>query len=140
MATAFSRESFSICLAINPDPNRVGEPYFKMYNAQSWRKATKVARISFKEPKLIKHSSNKESWNTVPRDIRHELIDYLDSESKTFPSFTVWDYLKYEWNMEWGFDVGFPFEYFGGKSDEKFKNEPSYLPSTLESPNYLELE
>ena len=54
-----------ILMAINPDSNRVGEPYFKVYNAGNWRKATKVARLFFFESKLIVHKSEGvQPWKT----------------------------------------------------------------------------
>lgn len=128
-------------LAINPDSNRIGDPYFKMYNKPSWNKATKVARISFLEPKLIIHKSQGvQPWTNLTKQDIDDLNDYLDSPWKNHPGFTIWDGLKYGWNEEWGFEVGSEKEYIDGNYDELNKNNPSYLPSTLEIPDYYQLK
>lgn len=134
------RDNDFMLMAINPDRNRVGEPYFKVYDAGNWRKATKVARLSFFDPRLIIHTGgNIPPWRRLTnRDIR-DIEDFLDSPSRTIPGATTWDELKYRWNVEYGFNIGYPARYFDGDYDAKYEDDPSYVPSYLDPPDYRKL-
>lgn len=131
-----------LLLAINPDQHRLGDAYFKMYDTNRYNTSNKVARFSFFEPRIISHrckDKGKQPWlNIHSYDIKH-LEDLLDSESITFNGFTVWDELKYFWNSEYGFGILSPIEYFNGEYDDVYGSHPSYVPSTLEPPNYMEI-
>ena len=49
MSTIF-RNNDVLC-TVNPGFGRIGDSYFKLYDSNSLRTATKVARIKFTEPK-----------------------------------------------------------------------------------------
>ena len=131
-----------LLLAVNPDQNRISDAYFKMYDSTKYHKAKFVARISFFEPKLISHRCNdkgKQPWTDLKSYHVKHLEDLLDSESITYPGFTVWDELKFRWNMEYGFDVIIPVDYFNGEYDNIYQSHPSYVSSKLQPPDYKEL-
>lgn len=133
------RDDF-LLMAINPDPNRIGDPYFKVYDADSWRKATKVARLSFFEPKLIIHTGgNVRPWKKLTKRDIEDIEDYLDSPARGDIGVTVWDKLKYEWNDEYGFYMKSISSYLNGEYDEEYENEPSYVPSYIDPPDYKQL-
>ena len=62
MATIYKSKEYGICVAVNPDSNRNGLPYFKFYNDSDFRKAEKVIRIMFKEPDYVVHKDGKKLW------------------------------------------------------------------------------
>lgn len=130
-----SNNKFNIMLAVNPDSNRISEAYFKMYNSDNYMSATKVARISFFRPILISHKGSKKPWNYLNSKQKEILIEYLNSESKNYPKYKVWDVLKYTWNDEHGYCSGTIDDYYNGADDNKIKTK-SYIPSKLEIPNY----
>lgn len=137
-------ESFGILLAVNPDINHDGDPYFKMYDKVSWYSATKVWRISFTKPVLIKkHSGKIPAATTINTKDKNTLLAYLNSPSRDFSGATVWDELKYRWNVEKGLMNQFGFiNYQNGGADkyyEKHKNDGNYLPSTLAIPDYKQI-
>lgn len=131
-------ENIGLLMAVNPS-DYIGEPYFKVYDATQWNKATKVARISFFEPRLIKHKSDKLPWLSINSGDRKRIVEFLGRYATT-QKCTVWNSLKYYWNSEKGFDVGYVEDYLSGKYDLKYADDPDYVPSTLKMPNYLELK
>ena len=134
------RRNDFMLMAINPDSNRVGDPYFKVYDADSWRKATKVARLAFFEPKLIIHKSEGiQPWKTLTRRDIEDIEDFLDSPARGDINATVWDVLKYRWNDEYGFYMRSFTDYIRGEYDEEYKDDPSYVPSYLDPPDYRRL-
>lgn len=64
--TLFS--SPKIMIAVNPDQTKsvsfANDPYFKIYDADSFNSAKRIARISLKDPHYIYHKNNrgKEQW------------------------------------------------------------------------------
>ena len=133
------RDDFML-MAINPDSDRIGEPYFKVYNAGSWGKATKVARLSFFEPKLIIHTGgNILPWKNLTRRDIEDIEDFLDSPARGEFRATVWDALKYRWNDEYSFYMKSIFAYLDGEYDEEYKDDLSYVPSYLDPPDYKQL-
>lgn len=144
MATIYpkNRSNHSIVLAVNPDSNKIGSPYFKLYIGGSPKegKATGVASIEFLHPKLIKnHKGNIPSILLLNSSEKKELVQYLTEFSQYFPKYTVWNTLKYFWNVEYGFDVGSIDDYMSGKFDDIYnisEKSASYLCSTITSPDY----
>ena len=73
--TIFSSPKISI--TVNPDQTKtisfIDDPYFKIYNGESFNSATKIARISLKDPHYIYHKNNrnKKQWilNSAERKI-----------------------------------------------------------------------
>lgn len=47
MSTICKDYQNDVCIAVNPDSNRQGNPYFKFYNSASHKSATNVIRILF---------------------------------------------------------------------------------------------
>ena len=133
---------------VNPDINRVGEPYFKVYDSISHKKATHIARISFLEPRYILHKdeTGKQPWKLSSSE-KKKMLNYLNKSSGFF-KMSFFQYAMYLWNNEYGF--------FDDKSLEEYENpmiayakgiydieenihHPSYLPSYLEIPDYTKL-
>ena len=135
---------------VNPDLNRVGEPYFKVYDSITHPKATHIARISFLEPKYIVHrdEAGKQPWKLSSSEKR-KLIKYLDSRSGFF-KMTFFQYAMYLWNNEFGFfdSIQLPEDldnamvaYAAGFYDDtSVASHPSYLRSNLLRPDYSKLD
>ena len=131
---------------VNPDSNRVGDPYFKVYDSTSVTKSRRVARISFLEPVYIIHSDEggKEPW-ILNSSEKKSLMKFLDKPSK-FSGLSNFQYTMYQWNNEYGFlDETDGLEQYDNPVDayihgfydtESNLKHPSYLPSYLVRPNY----
>jgi hypothetical protein len=140
MATVYRNEKHNVSVAINPDSNRIGGAYFKFYNSTDYKKATKVIRILFNEPKYVEHDG-KELWELNSHE-KKLLINCLKDRYRKYKyiNCTVWDATKFDWNFEYlGLDLELE-EYLNGEYDERYKNNPSYVPSTLEMPDYTLIE
>lgn len=134
----------SILLAVNPDDTRDGEPYFKMYDSNSWTTATKVWRIHFEKPKLVKkHKGKIPAATSMSSKEKDNLVKYLNQPSRDFKNYTVWDELKYRWNIEKGLMNQFGFEqYVDGTVDKYYENKNTkgnYVPFSLKMPDYKEI-
>lgn len=135
---------------VNPDLNRVGEPYFKVYDSISHPKATHIARISFLESRYIIHrdEAGKQPWKLNSSE-KKKLVTYLNKKSGLV-RVTNWVYSMYLWNYEYGFFDNIEID------DTKYSNvveafadglydidenirHPSYLPSCLIMPDYTQL-
>ena len=66
------------------------DPYFKVANNKSYRKATKIARISLFRPEYVVHY--KENWD-LDQDTKDTLIDVL--KTKRNGDRTIWDELTF---------------------------------------------
>ena len=51
MSTVFRNDD--VLCTVNPGVGRIGDSYFKLYDSNSLRTATKVARIKFTEPNML---------------------------------------------------------------------------------------
>ena len=130
MATVYRNIEDNICITVNPDPNRIGEPYFKLYNHKSYNQASKAIRISFLEPKYIIHNNNRDmrDWFLNNKE-KKSLMKYLNLVSDMFNEdlnrkLSVWEKAIYLYNYENGFD----------------KEDDNYLKLDTPIPNYLELK
>lgn len=149
MARVGKDDEANMVYYVNPDLNRIGEPYFKVYDNISHPKAKHIARISFLEPRYIVHKeeAGKQTWRLNSSE-RKKMISYLNKKSPFF-GISFFQYAMYNWNLEYGFlDIDFdeslyhdPIEaYKEGFFDTKENvNHPSYLPSYLEIPDYTKL-
>lgn len=140
MATVHRDTNENISVAVNPDSKKVGDPYFKFYNSVDFNKSTAVIRIMFNSADYTYHTDGKKLWKLNSKE-KKLLVKTLKSESKKYRpfGFTVWDAAKFDWNYEYlQIDIE-PEGYISGEYDETFKNNPSYVPSTLKMPNYLDL-
>lgn len=130
-----------VLLAINPDDNHNGEPYFKMYDSSSWTTATKVWRIRFDKAVFVKkHKGKIPAATTINKKEKELLIEYLNRPSRDFKDATIWDELKYRWNVEKGLMDQFGFNnYTDGVADKYYENKNTkgnYVPFSLDMPDY----
>ncbi len=150
MSQIGSDETAKMVYYVNPDTNRRGDPYFKVYDNILRSKARTMTRISFLEPKYVIHKPDRgmKSWKLNKSEIK-SMIKYLNKRSALF-KITNWQYAMYMWNLEFSFfSKGFDenkydnsvIAYVKGYYDvEENLNHPSYLPSYLEMPDYLLLK
>ena len=68
MATVHRDFKYDVSLEVNPDSNRVGNPYFKFYNNSNYMHATSVIRILFGSPSYTHHKKGKPLWEIDARD------------------------------------------------------------------------
>lgn len=142
MATVHRDNNENISIAVNPDGKHVLDSYFKFYNAADFSKATAVIRIMFDSPRYTKHSGDGKKLWVLNSDDKKLLMRALMSPSKKYKAygFNVWDATKFEWNYEYlKIDIE-PDEYIAGTYDEMYKDIPSYVPSTLKMPDYMQIE
>lgn len=73
----------NINVQVNPDHNRLEDPYFKVYNNARFESSDKVARISFLEPIYIVHAERyncgRNNWFLNSKE-KKRLIDFLIQE------------------------------------------------------------
>lgn len=81
---------------INPSEDRLGEPYFKVYDSFSIDKARRVARLSFNEPKYIIHKDGlgKQPWFMNASEKKY-ILSILKKNKHS-----VWKKLIANWNKE----------------------------------------
>lgn len=141
MATVHRDFKNNVSVAVNPDSNRIGDPYFKFYNNTDYRKADSVIRLMFFAPRWTYHQTDgKELWKLNSQE-KKLLMECLASPSKKYKinDCTVWDATKFDWNYEYlGIDIEID-EYLKGSYDKLYSDNPSYVPSTLDSPDYTSL-
>ena len=63
----------------------------------------------------------------------------LNEPSQYYDNVNTWTGAKFDWNREYLLEPLLMSKYVKGEYDELYKDEPSYLPSTLEMPNYMNL-
>lgn len=124
-----------------------GEPYLKIYDAQSVSKADHVTRLSLWDGHRIRHRNDdgKQEWEDINNSILRGLNRYLDKPSSMFDGYSNWQTLIYLWNSEVGFFTGVPPKkyrtfinaFFNGyyDTDENLRNS-NYMPSTSERPDF----
>ena len=140
MATVHRDFENNVSVAVNPDSAKIGNPYFKFYNNTDYRKADKVIRILFNSPNYVIHHDGKQFLDLNGKE-KKLLIDCLTQKSKKykFTGCSVWDATKFDWNYEYlGIDIEVD-NYLNGEYDETYKDNPSYVSSTLNMPDYKEL-
>lgn len=137
MATIYWDKKGRFCISVNPNPNRIGDEYFKLFNSSSVRTATKVARISFKAAKYIHHtnSDGKDDWILNSKEKKY-LVKALQKQAKMpYAQYTNWQKAILLFNEEKHLD-----------QEKTLKNllpkpkYPKYLPFNLEMPDYTKLE
>lgn len=101
-ATVYRERNFNMCIAVNPDRKRnlKGMEYFKLYNSADPTKATKIARIKFREADYVIHRNNggKKNWILNSRE-RRQLVEMLNSLSDKGE---VWNEIIYHFNNKAG--------------------------------------
>lgn len=98
MSNVFRDERNNVTYQLNTDPNRLGDPYFKLYNSKSVRSATLVARISFLSPEYVTHTDGlgKQPWILNSQE-RRMLVKTLTSKVR---GDILWKRLIYTYNDE----------------------------------------
>ena len=134
---------------VNPDPNRSGDPYFKIYSDYLKNRATYMARIKFLSPERVYHKSDegKLEWELNSK-IKKNLIRYMNMPSNLYAGNTRWDVTKFLWNNELDLVAGNVPKgytskidaYVDGYYDKQNKGNPSYVSSEVEIPDYTLLE
>lgn len=92
-SAVYTNVDANLTFQVNPSKNRLGEYYFKIYNHFSANSATKVARISFFEPRYIFHTRS--AWNpwTFDSSTKKIVVDLLSKNS-----YSVWKKLIANFN------------------------------------------
>lgn len=135
MANVYRDPQSRFCIEVNPDKQRVGNEYFKLYNAKQWKKATKIARIAFRQAKTIKHKDIFDDWILTNKEKKY-LVDALQKHaSMPYENYTNWQKAIILHNNEKGLSMEETLE--NKVNDLKY---PKYLPIDLPMPNYLELK
>ena len=140
-----SRPTFSV--SVNPDPKRIGICYFKVFNSLDYTSSELLARVNMREPSYVYHTGDgKKAWNLNSK-YRRELVRFMRSESDTYNG-TNWQATMFLWNRELHLFSGVENKsghklfdaYVRGYFDKFLSDNPSYMPSYAEMPNYLELK
>ena len=72
------------------DRNFDKDPYFKVYNNESSKRATKIARISCKTFKQIYHTDNFDDWDLNKKD-KKKIANILNNKKSTSKDFSVYN-------------------------------------------------
>lgn len=131
-------KKLGISIHVDPDINRKGNEYFKVYDSISYNKAKKISRIKFREPAYVTHSNRDKKKNyKLVSDEKDDLINFLNSKNHKNPELTNWEYAIILFNKRLDF------------SEEKTKKNlmfdknsdynDNYLPFDLKMPNYKNL-
>lgn len=124
---------------VNPESDRLSIAYFKVFNAESFRKATKVARLHFKDSGMEYHKdrSGKQQWKLNSKEIKR-IVKLLKSNHTDYDGYTNWQVACYQWNLENGLINQGIDNYFTGKYDHIYDNDSrlkeAYVPSDQEMP------
>lgn len=139
MSSIGSVEKPSMSVWVNPDPGRIGNPYFKVYDSETPKaNKSKVMRLHFFDSGMEYHQDKYLDW--VPKNKELKMVkEFLEEPNDDFKEYSNWDICKFMWNVEYHF---FPRrmrdDYFAGKLDGQFKDHPSYVPSTTSIPETWE--
>ncbi len=132
MANVYTDKILNISVQVNRNEGRNGS-YFKLYNHEEYKKASKVARINFKSPEYVYHVNRdgKKDWALNFRE-RAELLEVLNMV--VFRGETVWTMLILSFNLEGGLN-------FHKTEMNKMKKliYPNHLPIDLPIPDYTKL-
>lgn len=137
MATVYRDTKGRFSIAVNPDPDKIGDEYFILSNSSSVRTASKAARISFKAAKYIHHtnSDGKGDWILNSKEKKY-LVKALQKQAKMpYAQYTNWQKAILLFNEEKHLDQDKTLKNLLPKP--KYKN---YLPFNLEMPDYTKLE
>ena len=78
--------SSNMFIAVNPDYHRVGDEYFKLYNANILNNADKVIRIQFRKPRYVFHKNTGfEDW-ILTKSEKRALICFLNTKEFMYDS------------------------------------------------------
>ena len=132
--STFFRNDDVLCI-VNPGFGRIGDSYFKLYDSNSLRTATKVARIKFTEPKYVIHKDENglQPWIFNNRE-KKLLIEYLNLKENFYNrELTYFQIAIVKHNFESGLGNS---EFDCLNKTIELKNN-KYLRLDLQIPNYL---
>ena len=76
--------SSNMFIAVNPDIHRVGDEYFKLYNANILNNADKVISIQFRKPRYVFHKNTGfEDW-LLTKSEKRALICFLNTKENMY--------------------------------------------------------
>ncbi|MCF0217101.1 MAG: hypothetical protein HUK21_11595 [Fibrobacteraceae bacterium] len=138
MATVCRSREMHILVQVNADEHHIGDAYFKVYDSESYPKAQRVARVMYKKPFYVNHTTyNKMPWHLSTKE-RSDLVRLLNSPSchidRRNPKreYTNWEWAIIQYNTEIC------------ETDEKDTVDgnlgPHALSLDLTMPNYMELD
>lgn len=106
MATVVRSPRMHILIQVNPDEHHIGNPYFKVYNSESFDKATSMNRISFNAPVYIEHTTyGKDRWILNSKEKRNLVSllmapsDHIDRRD-TSREYSNWEWALIQYNTE----------------------------------------
>ena len=119
------------------NPNTHENDYFKYYDSFSYRKANHIARISLIKPEYLIHRNNdvKKNWILTNKE-KKELVNLMNSPSKTKEGFTNWQATLIQYNLD-NFFIQ-PKDTIEGTFDKK--KYPKAFDINTPMPNYMELK
>ena len=135
MATVYRDKGKKQLCQVNPDKGRQCLEYFKLYDSDSFDKATKIARISFREPKYVIHKDENglQPWIFNNRE-KKLLIEYLNLKENFYNrELTYFQIAIVKHNFESGLGNS---EFDCLNKTIELKNN-KYLKLDLQIPNYL---
>ena len=131
MATIFTNPKVGMTIRVNPDPGRIGNPYFKVYNsAKIKRNETSVVRLHFFDSSMEYHKDEYLNWVIFSDDVKR-IKEILETEKD---GITYWKKTCWKWNLEYNHFMladDQENEYYAGLFDDVFKDHPSYVPSNI---------
>ena len=102
MSTVCRDNKNNVSIAVNPDSERQGHPYFKFYNNVYYGDAAKVVRILFNSADYVenKNAEDQKLWKLSHKE-KKLLKELLSSPSAEYSDMTIWEACKFEWNFEY---------------------------------------
>lgn len=145
MATVTRDLDEGLMIAVHPERGR-NDAYFKVYNHRNYEAATKIIRLSFKEPRYFDHiTPGKSLWEIKPKQLKRveeifrSALSEKDKKRGNFQSY--WELAIYLWNYECGFtdhpdyDESFP---EGCDPASSLFRVPQFVPFNQAIPPYHE--
>ena len=92
---------FKYNVIVDSESDRVGEPYFKLFDKPNRIEAKQSLRVSFKEPKAIYHS---DGYKPIPitKKLGEFINDFMRKPNKQFPEYTNWQFSIIMFNSQSG--------------------------------------
>ena len=131
--------SSNMFIAVKPDIHRVGDEYFKLYNANILNNADKVIRIQFRKPRYAFHKNTEfEDW-ILTKSEKRALIRFLNNKETMYDSdglrheITIFQKAIILHNYERGLGNNIP-ETLSLMLENEYTE---YMPLDLEMPDYM---
>lgn len=129
-------KQIALHVEVTPDRGKTEDPYFRVLDTDRFRGGkSKAVRLHFKEARIIHHiGDGMLDWDVGNREI--EIIQaFLREKNYDNCQYTNWQMACWLWNECYGFFLLKELDdYMAGKFDDKYKDHPSYVPSTQEMP------